>query len=98
MVVLCSHGPDFARMGQAQQGEFEKVSPRFRKVWKEQATGLCYLTRTAWIAGGCMHKKQCYGQALEFWAGQSRLDDENTERFYAAEIYRLLGETSAIEP
>ena len=24
---------------------------------------------------------------------QSRLDDENTERFYAAEIYRLLGET-----
>jgi hypothetical protein len=35
-----------------------------------------------------------YGQALEcLHQAQSRLEDRDSERFYAAEIFRLLGET-----
>ena len=38
-------------------------------------------------------KNKRFGQALEFLQqAQLRLDADNTERFYAAEIYRLLGE------
>ena len=39
-------------------------------------------------------KNERYGQALEFLdQARSRLDEQSSERFYAAEIYRLLGET-----
>jgi tetratricopeptide (TPR) repeat protein len=45
------------------------------------------------LADACI-KNERYGQAFEFLnQAEFRLDDENTERFYAAEIYRLLGET-----
>ena len=42
-----------------------------------------------------MHKERALSeQAFEFLEqAQLRLDDDNSERFYAAEIYRLLGET-----
>ena len=44
------------------------------------------------LADACI-KNERYGQALEFLdQAQLRLDEENSERFYAAEIYRLLGE------
>ena len=45
------------------------------------------------LADACI-KNERYRQALDFLnQAQLRLDDENSERFYAAEIYRLLGET-----
>jgi tetratricopeptide (TPR) repeat protein len=41
-------------------------------------------------------KNERYGQAFHFLdQARLRLDDENSEHFYAAEIYRLLGETYA---
>jgi tetratricopeptide (TPR) repeat protein len=45
------------------------------------------------LADVCI-KNERYAQALDFLRqAQLRLDEENSERFYAAEIYRLLGET-----
>ena len=45
------------------------------------------------LADACIKNEQ-YRQGFEFLnQAQLRLDDENSERFYAAEIYRLLGET-----
>jgi tetratricopeptide (TPR) repeat protein len=45
------------------------------------------------LADACIKNKR-YEQARECLGQiQSRLDDEDTEHFYAAEIYRLLGET-----
>jgi len=45
------------------------------------------------LADACV-KNERYGQAFDFLhQAQSRLDEENSERYYAAEIYRLLGET-----
>jgi tetratricopeptide (TPR) repeat protein len=44
------------------------------------------------LADACI-KNECYTEAFEFLEqARSRLDEENSERFYAAEIYRLLGE------
>ena len=41
----------------------------------------------------CINNER-YGQAFDFLnQAQLMLDEENSERFYAAEIYRLLGET-----
>ena len=41
-----------------------------------------------------MHKEQTLQEALEVLGQvQFRLDEDNNERFYTAEIYRLLGET-----
>jgi Tetratricopeptide repeat len=45
------------------------------------------------LADACI-KNQRYGQAFDFLdRAQVRLGEQNSERFYAAEIYRLLGET-----
>jgi hypothetical protein len=45
------------------------------------------------LADACI-KNQRYTQAFDFLSqAQLRIDQENSERFYAAEIYRLLGET-----
>src|SRR5262249_31938079 len=45
------------------------------------------------LADACIKNKR-FGQALEFLQqAQLRLDKDNSERLYAAEIYRLLGET-----
>ena len=70
-----------------------------RDIWfregleKERATGALLFESYSLglLADACIKNKR-YGQALEFLR-HVRLDKENTERFYAAEIYRLLGET-----
>ena len=62
---------------------------------RERATGaLLYETYTlGLLADGCI-KNEHYEQAFDFLdQARLRLDDENSERFYAAETYRLLGET-----
>jgi tetratricopeptide (TPR) repeat protein len=44
------------------------------------------------LADACIRNER-YEDALAFWnQAQSRIDEENSERFYAAEIYRLFGE------
>src|SRR4029078_9778282 len=75
----------------AQQGEFEKGIAEIQEgLEKERATGALLFDSYSLglLADACIKNKR-YGQALEFLDQvQSRLDDENTERFYAAEIYR----------
>src|SRR6184192_170080 len=80
----------------AQQGEFEKGLAEIQEgLERERATGaLLYETYTlGLLADGCI-KNEHYEQAFDFLdQARLRLDDENSERFYAAETYRLLGET-----
>ena len=80
----------------AQQGEFEKgIAEILSGLEKERATDalLLELYTLGLLADACM-KNERYGQALEFLErARLRLDEESSERFYAAEIYRLLGET-----
>jgi class 3 adenylate cyclase/tetratricopeptide (TPR) repeat protein/ABC-type transport system involved in cytochrome c biogenesis ATPase subunit len=82
----------------AQQGEFDKGIAEIREgLEKERATDALLLESytLGLLADACI-KSQRYGQALDFLdQAQSRLDEESSERFYAAEIYRLLGETCA---
>jgi tetratricopeptide (TPR) repeat protein len=79
----------------AQRGEFEKGIAEIEEGLKqERATGALLLDSYSLglLADACI-KNERYDQALEFLSqAQSRLDEEDTERFYAAEIYRLLGE------
>jgi len=79
----------------AQQGEFEKgIAEIHNGLEKERATGALLLESYALglLADACI-KNERYGQALDFLErAQMRLDEETSERFYAAEIYRLLGE------
>jgi class 3 adenylate cyclase/predicted ATPase len=80
----------------AQQGEFEKGIAEIQEgLEKERATGaLLYESYTLGLMADACIKNERYGRALEFLdQAQLRLDEENSERFYAAEIYRLLGET-----
>ena len=77
----------------AQQGEFEqgigeiqegldKARPAEALLLESYALGL--------LADACI-KNERFMQALEFLEqAQSKLEAENSERFYAAEIYRLL--------
>ena len=78
----------------AQQGEFEEGIAEIREgLEKERATGaLLFESYSLGLLADACIKNKHYGQALEFLR-QVRLDEENSERFYAAEIYRLLGET-----
>jgi class 3 adenylate cyclase/predicted ATPase/ABC-type transport system involved in cytochrome c biogenesis ATPase subunit len=80
----------------AQQGHFEKgIADIQLGLEKQRATGaLLYDSYTlALLADACL-ANQHYREALEFLEqAQSRLNHEHCERFYAAEIYRLLGET-----
>jgi predicted ATPase len=78
-----------------QQGEFQKgVAEMQAGLEKKRATGaLIYDSYTLGLLADACIKNGCYGQALEFLNdAQARIDDENSERFFAAEIYRLLGE------
>jgi class 3 adenylate cyclase/predicted ATPase len=78
----------------AQQGEFEKgIAEILEGLEKERATGASLFESytLGLLADACLKNKR-YEQALEFLR-QVRLDEENTERFYTAEIYRVLGET-----
>src|SRR6266487_1464567 len=79
----------------AQQGEFEKgIAEMQAGLEKERATGaLLYESYTLGLLADACIKNERYGQAFDFLnQAQLRLDEENSERFYAAEIYRLLGE------
>jgi class 3 adenylate cyclase/predicted ATPase len=80
----------------AQQGEFEKGMAEIQEgLAKQRATGALLFESYALglLADACI-KNEHYGQAFDLLdQAQLRLDEENSERFYAAEIYRLLGET-----
>jgi class 3 adenylate cyclase/predicted ATPase len=80
----------------AQQGEFEKGIAEIRGgLEKERATGAMVFDSYSLglLADVCIKNKR-YEQAFEVLGqAQLRLNEANTERFYAAEIYRLLGET-----
>ena len=80
----------------ADQGEFEKGIAEIQEgLEQKRATGALLLESYSLglMADACIKNKR-YGQALDaLKQAQSRLDGENYERFYAAEIYRLLGET-----
>jgi predicted ATPase/class 3 adenylate cyclase len=80
----------------AEQGEFEKGIAEIQEgLEKERATGALLFDSYSLglLADACIKNKR-YEQAREFLGQvQLRLDEESTERFYAAEIYRLLGET-----
>src|SRR5947208_6889098 len=80
----------------AQQGEFEKgIAEMQAGLERGRANGaLLYETYTLGLLADACIKHERYGQALDFLdQAQLRLDEENSQRFYAAEIYRLLGET-----
>ena len=80
----------------ADQGEFEKGIAEIQEgLERKRATGalLLELYSLGLMADACIKNKR-YGQALDsLKQAQLRLNGENSERFYAAEIYRLLGET-----
>ena len=80
----------------AQLGNGEKGIGEIQEgLEKERATGALLFESYSLglLADACIKNKR-YEEALEFLAqAQSRLDDENSERYYAAEIYRLFGET-----
>jgi predicted ATPase len=80
----------------AQQGEFEKGMAEIQEgLAKQRAIGALLFESYALglLADACI-KNEHYGQAFDLLnQAQLRLDEENSERFYAAEIYRLLGET-----
>ncbi|HET7910857.1 MAG TPA: AAA family ATPase [Pseudolabrys sp.] len=80
----------------ALQGEFEDGIAEIREgLEKERAIGALLFDSYSLglLADACIRNKQ-YGQALEFLEqAQSRLEEENSSHFYAAEIFRLLGET-----
>ena len=80
----------------AQQGEFEKGIAEIREgLEKERATGaLLYESYSLGLLADACIKNERYEQAFDALdQAQLRLDEKNSERFYAAEIYRLLGET-----
>jgi len=80
----------------AQKGNFEDGIAEIRKgLEKQRAIGASlFETYTMGLLADACIKNQRYAQGLECLnEAQSRLEDEGTERFYAAEIYRLLGET-----
>jgi tetratricopeptide (TPR) repeat protein len=76
--------------------EFEKGISEIQKgLEKERGTGaLLYESYTLGLMADACLKNERYRQAFEFLhQAQLRLKQEDAERFYAAEIYRLLGET-----
>ncbi|HKF09729.1 MAG TPA: adenylate/guanylate cyclase domain-containing protein [Xanthobacteraceae bacterium] len=80
----------------AQQGEFEKgVAEIQGGLEKERATNaLLFETYTLGLLADACIKNERYEHAFDFLnQAQLRLDEADSERFYAAEIYRLLGET-----
>ena len=80
----------------AQRGEFERGIAEIEEGLKqERATGALLLdSYSLGLLADASINNGRYGQALEFLSqAQSRIEEEDTARFYAAEIYRLLGET-----
>ena len=77
----------------AQQGEFQKGIAEIQEGLKiERATGaLLYESYILGLLADACIKNDRYEQALEVLnQARLRLDEKNSERFYAAEIYRLL--------
>ena len=80
----------------AQQGEFEKGIAELQEgLDKERAVGaLLFEAYTLGLLADACLKHERYGQALDFLnQAQLGLDEASSEHFYAAEIYRLFGET-----
>ena len=80
----------------AQQGEFEKGVAEIQEgLEKQRTTGaLLYESYSLGLMGdACIENKHCRQAQKYLGQAQLRLDEDNSERFYAAEIYRLLGET-----
>jgi class 3 adenylate cyclase/predicted ATPase len=80
----------------AQQGEFENgVAEIQAGLEKQRASGaLLYESYSLGLLADACIKNKHYRQALKYLGqAQLRLDEDNSERFYAAEIYRLLGDT-----
>jgi predicted ATPase len=82
-----------------QQGSFEEGIAEIQEgLGKERAIGaLLFETYALGLPADACIKNKRYAQALEFLK-QVNLDEESTEHFYAAEIYRLLGETYLRSP
>jgi predicted ATPase/class 3 adenylate cyclase len=79
----------------ARQGQFEKGIAEIQEgLEKERDTGgLLFESYTLGLLADACIKSEHYGQAFHFLdQAQSRLDKGSSERFYAAEVYRLLGE------
>ncbi len=78
------------------QGDFEKGIAEIQGgLEQERTTGARLFESYALglLADACIENEH-YAQALDFLKqAKLRLDEENSERFYAAEIYRLLAET-----
>jgi len=80
----------------ARQGEFEKGIAEIHEGLEEELTigALLYKSYILGLLSDACIVNERYGQALEFLQqAESRLDEQDSERFYAAEIFRLLGET-----
>ena len=80
----------------ARQGEFEKgIAGIQAGLEKERATdALLFESYTLGLLADVCIKNEQYEQAFSFLdQAKLRLNDGNSERFYEAEIYRLLGET-----
>jgi len=77
-----------------QQESFEEGIAEIQEgLSKERAIGaLLFETYSLGLLADACIKNKRYTQALEF-LHQVKLDEENIDHFYAAEIYRLLGET-----
>jgi len=74
----------------AQEGEFEKgIAEMQAGLERERATGaLLFESYTLGLLADACIKNEHYGQAFDLLdQAQLRLDGENSERFYAAEIY-----------
>ena len=79
----------------AQQGEFEKgIAETQEGLEKERATGaLLFESYTLGLLADACIKNERYEQAFEVLdRARLRLGNQTSERFYEAEIYRLLGE------
>ena len=79
----------------AQQGEFDKGIAEIQDgLEKERATGgLLFESYSLGLLADACIKNERYGQAFDFLEqAQVRLDEAGAVRFYAAEIYHLVGE------
>jgi class 3 adenylate cyclase/tetratricopeptide (TPR) repeat protein len=91
-MALILHGWAIAQNGDWKTG----VNEIERGLDKNRATGawLFESYSLGLLADACL-KNRCYEQAFDVLEqAQSRLDVEHSERYYAAEIYRLLGEAN----
>ena len=80
----------------ARQGEFEKGIAEIREGLEGELSigALLYKSYILGLLADACIVNERYGQALEcLHQAQSRIDERDSEQFYAAEIFRLLGET-----